>query len=96
MDKALEHNNLMGRISDTEELILFGTHQCAFDNGGGGVPLLNAVTWILTTVWEVLALCLAAWIVIKHVRELQRTSTGSSIGDCFRVLIKTHVFYFAL
>jgi hypothetical protein len=65
-------------------------------NGEGNIPLLNAVTWGLTTVWEVLALCFAAWIVIKHFRELQWTSTGTTIGDCFRVLIRTHVFYFAL
>lgn len=78
-----------------EEFILSGTYQCIFSGGGGGVPLLNAVTWILTTVWEVLALCFAVWIVIKHFRELRQTPTGSTIGDCFMVLIRTHAFYFA-
>jgi hypothetical protein len=53
------------------------------------------MTWILSTVWEVLALCLAVWIVVKHLRELQRSSTGWAIGDCFAVLMRTHVIYFA-
>ncbi|OAX41048.1 hypothetical protein K503DRAFT_780973 [Rhizopogon vinicolor AM-OR11-026] len=35
------------------------------------------------------------WIVVKHFHEVQRPSTGWSVGDCFTVLVKTHVFYFA-
>ncbi|KAG2341251.1 hypothetical protein BDR05DRAFT_965678 [Suillus weaverae] len=52
---------------------------------------------MLNTIWEVLALCLAVWIVVKHFRDLRRLgpSTGLTIGDCFRVLIKSHVLYFA-
>jgi hypothetical protein len=52
---------------------------------------------MLNTVWEVLALCLSVWIAVKHFRDLRRLdlSTGSIIGDCFRVLIKSHVLYFA-
>jgi hypothetical protein len=49
---------------------------------------------MLGTVWEVLALCLAAWITAKHFRELRRRPTGWDIGDCLMVLIKSHVFYF--
>jgi hypothetical protein len=45
----------------------------------------------MDTVWEVLALCLAVWIVVKHFRRLP---TGWTIEDCFTVLIKAHVFYF--
>jgi hypothetical protein len=57
--------------------------------------VLLLMTWILSTVWEVLALCLAIWIVVKHLRELQRSSRGWAIGDCFAVLMRTHVVYFA-
>lgn len=73
-----------------EELVLSGTYQCDFS---GDSPHLSAITWILGTVWEALALYLAVRIAIKHFRE--RLSTGSIIEDCFTVLIKSHVFYFA-
>ncbi|KAG1750030.1 uncharacterized protein EDB91DRAFT_781826 [Suillus paluster] len=53
------------------------------------------MTWILNTVWEVLALCLAVRIAVTHFRELRRQSVGGIIGDCFTVLMKTHVVYFA-
>jgi len=53
------------------------------------------MTWILVTVWEVLALSLAVWIAVKHFRELRRHSTSGIIGDCFTVLMQTHVSYFA-
>ncbi|OAX33414.1 hypothetical protein K503DRAFT_869562 [Rhizopogon vinicolor AM-OR11-026] len=75
-----------------EELILSDSHQCIIL---GYEPLLSSVTWVLGTAWEVLALCLAAWIAVKHFRELQRRPTGSVIGDCLTVLIKSHMFYFA-
>ncbi|KAG2124140.1 hypothetical protein BD769DRAFT_1776613 [Suillus cothurnatus] len=52
------------------------------------------MTWILATVWEVLALCLAVWIAVKHFRELRQHSTSGIIGDCFTVLMKTHLSYF--
>ncbi|OAX36339.1 hypothetical protein K503DRAFT_867650 [Rhizopogon vinicolor AM-OR11-026] len=76
-----------------EEFILSGNHIC--DNAGGSQ--LVSITWILGTVWEIIALCLAVWIAVKHFRELRRlgSSTGSIVGDCFTVLIKTHAFYFA-
>ncbi|KAG1809813.1 uncharacterized protein HD556DRAFT_1435540 [Suillus plorans] len=73
-----------------EELILSGTYQCNYE---GNSLLLSAVTWVLGTVWEALALYLSVRIAIKHFRE--RLSTGSIIEDCFTVLIKSHVFYFA-
>ena len=56
---------------------------------------LGPITWILGTAWEVVALCFAIWIAVKHFKELQRSSTGWTVGDCFMVLMKTHVFYFA-
>ncbi|KAG2357948.1 hypothetical protein BDR07DRAFT_1418911 [Suillus spraguei] len=72
-----------------EELILSGAHLCVL-SGKSDDPLSE--TWILTVVWEVLVLCLAVWIAIRHFSGLQRRSAGR---DCFIVLIKTHVFYFA-
>ncbi|KAG1776530.1 hypothetical protein EV702DRAFT_337991 [Suillus placidus] len=79
-----------------EEQILSGTHTCNYGSEGD-VQLLMSMVWMLNTVWEVLALCLSVWIAIKHFRDLRRlgSSTGSTIGDCFRVLIKSHVLYFA-
>ncbi|KIK48519.1 hypothetical protein CY34DRAFT_627873 [Suillus luteus UH-Slu-Lm8-n1] len=79
-----------------EEVILFGIHDCAYGYDGD-VHLLIAMVWMLNTVWEVLALCLSVWIAVKHFRDLRRfgPSTGSTIGDCFRALIKSHVLYFA-
>jgi hypothetical protein len=79
-----------------EEGILSGMHLCGSDHEGD-VQLLFSITWMLTTVWEVLALCLSVWIAVKYFRDLRRLGplTGSTIGDCFRVLIKSHVLYFA-
>jgi len=55
---------------------------------------LNPTSMISTTIWEILALFLTVRIVIKHFRELGQSLTGSTIGDCFRILIESHVFYF--
>ncbi|KAG1778950.1 hypothetical protein EV702DRAFT_1043933 [Suillus placidus] len=62
------------------------------------VQLLVSMVWMVNTVWEALVLCLSVWIAVKHFRDLRRLrgpSTGSTIRDCFRVLIKSHVLYFA-
>jgi hypothetical protein len=79
-----------------EELILSGMHMCNYYYEGD-VQVLISMTWIFSTVWEVLALCLSVGIAVKHFRDLRRLgpSTGSTIGDCFRVLIQSHVLYFA-
>ncbi|KAG1895355.1 uncharacterized protein F5891DRAFT_1281193 [Suillus fuscotomentosus] len=77
-----------------EELILYGTYRCQI-NYTEDVVFIIAIAWILTTVWEAIALCLAARIVVKHFRELRKHSTGGIIEDCFTVLMKTHVVYFA-
>ncbi|KAG1849755.1 hypothetical protein F4604DRAFT_89330 [Suillus subluteus] len=77
-----------------EEFILSGTYQCMFSYTGD-FQLLSSMTWILDTVWEVIALCLAVWIAVKHFRELRQNSTRGTIDDCFTVLMKTHVSYFA-
>ncbi|KAG2031242.1 hypothetical protein BDR03DRAFT_1095619 [Suillus americanus] len=79
-----------------EELILSGTHICNYEYEGD-VQLLNSIVWVLNTVWEVLALCLSVRIAVKHFRDLRQLgpSTGSTIWDCFGVLIKSHALYFA-
>ncbi|KAG1768865.1 hypothetical protein EDD22DRAFT_213920 [Suillus occidentalis] len=84
------------KSSRAEELILSGIHVCSF-YVEGDVQLLTSIAWILITVWEILALCLSVWVAVKHFRDLRRLgpSTGSSMGDCFRVLIQSHVLYFA-
>ncbi|OAX33172.1 hypothetical protein K503DRAFT_869718 [Rhizopogon vinicolor AM-OR11-026] len=76
-----------------EEYVLSGAHVCR-DGFQGDAIFLIEITWILTTAWESLALFLAVWTVVKHFRELQRPSSGWTVGDCFTILIKTHVFYF--
>ncbi|KAG2034937.1 hypothetical protein BDR03DRAFT_551619 [Suillus americanus] len=52
------------------------------------------IYWSFTTAWEVLALCLAIWIAVKHFRELKRPSTGWIVRDCFTALTKSHLVYF--
>ncbi|KAG1744138.1 uncharacterized protein EDB91DRAFT_1080935 [Suillus paluster] len=77
-----------------EEVILSGTYQCLI-NVRGDSNLMTSISWTFTTIWEVLALCLAGWIAVKHFRELRGHSAGWIIGDCFTVLMKSHVVYFA-
>ncbi|KAG2031245.1 hypothetical protein BDR03DRAFT_972978 [Suillus americanus] len=86
---ALKHSVGVG-------LILSGTYMCALEDEGD-VRLLTSMVWMLYIVWEVLALCLSVWIAMKHFRDLRRLgpSKGLTIRDCFRVLIKSHVLYFA-
>ncbi|KAG1765990.1 hypothetical protein EV702DRAFT_1151124 [Suillus placidus] len=78
------------RVSGVET-VLSGTYQCGFT---GGNQRLITDTWFLTTAWEVITLCLAVWIVAKYLRELQQPSARPTLGNYFRVLIETHVFYF--
>lgn len=82
------------RYISVEDLIIPGSYcqpQCLI---GGNVPL-TAEYWLLGTAWEVLTLCLALWSAAKHFRELHQPWTRRTIGDCFTVLIKSHVLYFA-
>jgi len=77
-----------------EEFVLSGTYQCMVRYAGNAI-FMTSITWILATVWEVLALCLAVWIAVKHFRELRRHSTRGIIRDTFTILMQTHVSYFA-
>ncbi|KIK34731.1 hypothetical protein CY34DRAFT_812718 [Suillus luteus UH-Slu-Lm8-n1] len=86
----------MSNVS-SDELILSGTYQCTAYYKGNNL-ILNSLTWILPTVWEVLTLCLAVWSAVQHFRELHKPSTGWFIKDCstaLMILMKTHVVYFA-
>lgn len=74
----------------SEEFILSGTHMCGYVEEEY-TEYLSLMTWVLSTAWAVLALCLAVWIAIKH---LQRPSTPAG-WTFFTAVIKTHVFYFA-
>lgn len=76
-----------------EELILSSTYLCAYDIGTS--EFLITTIWMLNIIWEVLALCLALWISVKHFRQRSRSSAGRVVEDCFTVLIKTHMLYFA-
>lgn len=78
----------------SDELILSGSYQCTAGYDGYALRLIS-LAWIITTIWEVLALCLAVWVAVKHLRELRQHSAGGIIGDSFMVLIKSHVVYFA-
>ncbi|KAG1883406.1 hypothetical protein F4604DRAFT_288577 [Suillus subluteus] len=74
-----------------EQVVLSGTYQCVVDN----TRPLNTIPWILAALWETFALCLAVRIALKHFRELRQQSAGGIIGDCFTVLMTTHISYFA-
>jgi hypothetical protein len=76
------------------EILIFPGISLCYINVEGDV-LLWSIILVLTTAWEVLALSIAVWIAVKHFRELRRHSAGGILGDCFAVLIKTHVAYFA-
>jgi hypothetical protein len=76
-----------------EEYILDGRRICLSDPDPDKVDLFYE-RMIPTAIWEILASVLALWVVIKHFRELRKSATGSTIGDCFTVLTKSHAFYF--
>ncbi|KAG1809986.1 uncharacterized protein HD556DRAFT_19063 [Suillus plorans] len=80
-----------------EEVVLSGIHICYVEFGGDS-QLLVSMIWMLNTIWEALALCLTVWIAVKHFHDLRRlgplTGSRSTIGDCFRVLMESHVLYF--
>jgi len=74
-----------------DEVVFSSIYRCV---GRGGNPNVISEAWILNMVWEALVLCLAMRIAIKRFIELRRLSTGWRTGDCFTVLIKSHVLYF--
>ncbi|KAG1871234.1 hypothetical protein DFJ58DRAFT_492860 [Suillus subalutaceus] len=91
-------NAVMAAISmmhiSVEEVVLSDTYVCNIGYVGDTV-LLYTITWILALAWEVLLLCLAVRIAVKRLRELRKHSQRGIFRDCFTVLMKTHVSYFA-
>ncbi|OJA19264.1 hypothetical protein AZE42_07095 [Rhizopogon vesiculosus] len=81
--------------TNAEEFILWGAYTvCAYLEDYD--PFRTSfVAWMLGIMWEVLAMCLAVWIAVRHLRELQQRPTGSTTGDYLTVLIKSHIYYFA-
>ncbi|KAG2113959.1 hypothetical protein DEU56DRAFT_189931 [Suillus clintonianus] len=75
------------------EAVMYGYHICFYDINTAALALTEAMI-IPTAIWEILAFFLAVWIVIKHIRELRQSQGGSTIGDCFTVLIQSHTLYF--
>ncbi|KAG2124231.1 hypothetical protein DEU56DRAFT_917104 [Suillus clintonianus] len=75
------------------EAVLSGFHMCIFELDASANDL-NDDMLIPTATWEILVFFLAVWIVIKHFRELRQLHRGSTIGDCFTVLIQSHAWYF--
>lgn len=93
---SIINGTIAGRVTKNSSavvLILSGSYVCSPSFDGNGVLLVD-ITWIIGIAWEVLALCLAGWIAVKHIRELRRSTAGRILEDCFTVLIKTHVAYF--
>ncbi|OAX31485.1 hypothetical protein K503DRAFT_806032 [Rhizopogon vinicolor AM-OR11-026] len=84
---------IQARHTSAVEHVLSGAHLCLYYEGGS--LFSYGMDWILRLVWEILVICLAVWIAVKHFRELQRPSTGWAVENCFTVLMKTHLFYFA-
>lgn len=77
------------------EVFLYGT-QCVYEIDASE-QLRSFEAYTAATAWEALTLCLAIWIVLKHLRELRQQPTGRTvISDCFTVLLKSHVFYFVM
>ncbi|KAG1809797.1 uncharacterized protein HD556DRAFT_1315739 [Suillus plorans] len=85
------------RIAIGVMIAIMVSHFVAEERGprGSVLRVLDYTTWILLTAWEVLTLCLAVWIALKHFREKRQQSSEGIIMDCFAVLMKTHVTYFA-
>ncbi|KAG1785685.1 uncharacterized protein HD556DRAFT_1450445 [Suillus plorans] len=77
----------------SQKAVLSGFHTCITNIDTDTMNLIYESV-ISTVVREILVLFLAVWIVIKHFRELRQSPTGSTIGDCFTILIESHTFYF--
>jgi hypothetical protein len=80
--------------TSAEELILSGTYQCLIGSAEEN-QVLNYIPSILGFAWDVLALCHTVWMAVKHFHELRQHSAGRIVGNCFTMLIKTHIVYFA-
>ncbi|KAG2350326.1 hypothetical protein BDR05DRAFT_15108 [Suillus weaverae] len=67
--------------------ILSGIYRCTVTFEEGDI--------LPQTAWEVLTLCLAVWIAVKHFFKMQRPPKGWITGDCFTALMmKSHLVFF--
>ncbi|KAG2055313.1 hypothetical protein BDR06DRAFT_954073 [Suillus hirtellus] len=89
-------NTVVSAISirhiSVEEVVLSGTYECKIDYAGNTI-LLYAITWILDIGLELLLLGLTLRIAVKRLRELRQYSKSGVFGDCYTVLVKTHLWY---
>jgi len=76
-----------------KEFVLSGYHICLVQIDTYRMNLNHEMV-IPTAIWEILAFLLAVWIVILRFYEMRQSRSGSSIGDCFKMLIKSHALYF--
>ncbi|KAG2058184.1 hypothetical protein BDR06DRAFT_104252 [Suillus hirtellus] len=76
-----------------KEFVLSGYHICLVQIDTYQMNLNHEMV-IPTAIWEILAFLLAIWIVILRFYEMRQSQSGSSIGDCFKMLIKSHAWYF--
>ncbi|KAG1733602.1 uncharacterized protein EDB91DRAFT_632249 [Suillus paluster] len=74
-----------------EEYILSGTYMCYYNYDGAPLPM--SIPWALYIVWEVIILCLAVWVAVKHFREWPLVWTTA---DSFAVLIRVPMVYFLI
>lgn len=77
----------------TQEAVLSGYHTCITETDVQTINL-SYESVIFPAVWEILVLFLAVRIIIKNFLELRQSPTGSSIGNCFTMLVKGHAFHF--
>ncbi|KAG1862302.1 hypothetical protein F4604DRAFT_1070533 [Suillus subluteus] len=81
---------VMGNLTVSSQEADFSGYYICIDSMDMYMTNLTYESVISTAVWEILALFLTVWIVIKHFRQ---SPTGSAIGR-FKMLTQTHVFYF--
>ncbi|KAG1804720.1 uncharacterized protein HD556DRAFT_1477169 [Suillus plorans] len=79
-----------------EELILSGTYNCGYTITGEDTQIPYTMVLALYPAWQIFVLFLTVWIVVKHFRELRRSSTGWIIGGWLAVLVQPHVIYAAV
>ncbi|KAG2104411.1 uncharacterized protein F5147DRAFT_775674 [Suillus discolor] len=76
-----------------KEFVLSGYHICLVQIDTYRMNLNHEMV-IPIAIWEILAFLLAVWIVILRFYEIRQSQSGSTIGDCFTMLIKSHALYF--
>ncbi|KAG2032799.1 hypothetical protein BDR03DRAFT_738534 [Suillus americanus] len=81
---------VIGNLTVSAQEAILSGHYICFDSMNMHMTNLTYESVISTAVWEILALFLTVWIVMKHFRQ---SRTGSAI-ERFKMLTQSHVFYF--